>query len=96
MKLGVEMRERMKKVKQLWCRCCEDKIEIENLEECWIQGYTIFCSQECIARWNGESLETRGFELKEILRDFGKIREDKEFEIELDEEGKIKSIKGRK
>ena len=71
MKLETEMRMRMKLVKKLFCKCCDNEIGEDDLEEVWRSVEDIFCSENCIARWHGSELEVD--DMEELLEDFGRV-----------------------
>lgn len=67
-----------KNKKIIECVCCNNEIEQDNLDGCWKSDKGIFCSQECIAKWFGDEIDSPDDdEAKEIYDEqielFGKV-----------------------
>ena len=60
-------------IKVLICTCCND--EFTDIDEAWHNGKEIFCSENCIARWHGESCGDNCSEYAELLEDYGTDKE---------------------
>ena len=64
------MKKKTKRMKKkLYCKCCEEVITEDMLDEAWESNEGVFCSEHCIANWYGSN---DLYDYEELLKEYGR------------------------